>query len=209
MVAPCLNSVMRILSDSNAGLAHLTLLYLDWLAKQLMVDTSDGAVSEKLQSSTLQRWRSRRRSRVEATFSKSCKSISRSRVKSRAAVPVHRLPESGSGDVAAVPRRRSASPCRRRYSPARTSRSNRDELLPPVCRIVAVTWRPAELGTFSGRVIPANIINFQSISCQRSRTCSASRDRVGNTQLCRPSRPRTLRKFDVAALLSIAVSRQR
>ena len=112
MVAPCLNSVMRILSDSNAGLAHLTLLYLDWLAKQLMVDTSDGAVSEKLQSSTLQRWRSRRRSRVEATFSKSCKSISRSRVKSRAAVPVHRLPESGSGDVAAVPRRRSASPCR-------------------------------------------------------------------------------------------------
>jgi hypothetical protein len=48
---------------------------------------------------------------------------------------------------------------------------------------------------------PANIINFQSISCQRSRTCSAYRDRIGNTQLCR----RTLRKFDVAALLSIAV----
>ena len=198
---------MRILSDSDAGLAHLTLLYFDWLAKQLMVDTSDGAVSFSLQ--LYKGGGLGRGSRVKATFSKSCKSISRSRVKSRTAVPVHRLLESGSGDVAAVPRRRSASPCRRRYSPARTSRSNRDELLPPVCRIVAVTWRPAELGTFSGRVIPANIINFQSISCQRSRTCSASRDRVGNTQLCRPSRTRTLRKFDVAALLSIAVLRQR
>jgi hypothetical protein len=47
------------------------------------------------------------------------------------------------------------------------------QLLHPVC---SVTWFPAELGTFSGRVIPANIINFQSISYQRSRTCSAYRD---------------------------------
>ena len=46
---------MRILSDSDAGLARFILLYFDWLAKQLMVDTSDGAVSKFFQSSTLQR----------------------------------------------------------------------------------------------------------------------------------------------------------
>ena len=28
-----------------------------------------------------------------------------------------------------------------------------------------------------------NIINFQSISCQRSRSCSAYRDRIGNAKL--------------------------
>ncbi len=35
------NSVLRIMSDSMAGLAHLTMLYLDWLAKQLMPDTAE------------------------------------------------------------------------------------------------------------------------------------------------------------------------
>jgi uncharacterized phage protein gp47/JayE len=35
------NSVERVLADSNAGLAFLTLLYLDWLALQLMPDTAE------------------------------------------------------------------------------------------------------------------------------------------------------------------------
>jgi uncharacterized phage protein gp47/JayE len=35
------NSVLRIMSDAMAGLAHLTLLYLDWVAKQLMPDTAE------------------------------------------------------------------------------------------------------------------------------------------------------------------------
>ena len=35
------NSVLRIMSDAQAGLTHLTLLYLDWLAKQLMPDTAE------------------------------------------------------------------------------------------------------------------------------------------------------------------------
>jgi uncharacterized phage protein gp47/JayE len=35
------NSVLRIMSDSMSGLAHLTMLYLDWLAKQLMPDTAE------------------------------------------------------------------------------------------------------------------------------------------------------------------------
>ena len=35
------NSVLRIMSDAMAGLAHLTMLYLDWLAKQLMPDTAE------------------------------------------------------------------------------------------------------------------------------------------------------------------------
>jgi uncharacterized phage protein gp47/JayE len=35
------NSVLRIMSDAKAALAHLTLLYLDWLAKQLMPDTAE------------------------------------------------------------------------------------------------------------------------------------------------------------------------
>lgn len=35
------NSVLRVLSDANAGLAALTLQYLDWLARQLMVDTAE------------------------------------------------------------------------------------------------------------------------------------------------------------------------
>lgn len=36
------NSVLRVLADSNAGLAHLTLQYLDWLARQLLPDTAEG-----------------------------------------------------------------------------------------------------------------------------------------------------------------------
>jgi uncharacterized phage protein gp47/JayE len=35
------NSVLRIMSDSMSGLAHLTMLYLDWLAKQLLPDTAE------------------------------------------------------------------------------------------------------------------------------------------------------------------------
>lgn len=35
------NSVLRVMSDSNAGLAYLVLLYIDWLAKQLMPDTAE------------------------------------------------------------------------------------------------------------------------------------------------------------------------
>lgn len=35
------NSLMRYLSDSNAGLAHLVLIYVDWLSKQLMPDTAE------------------------------------------------------------------------------------------------------------------------------------------------------------------------
>jgi len=35
------NSVLRIMSDAMSGLTHLTFLYLDWLAKQLMPDTAE------------------------------------------------------------------------------------------------------------------------------------------------------------------------
>ena len=35
------NSVLRIMSDAMAGLTHLTFLYFDWLAKQLMPDTAE------------------------------------------------------------------------------------------------------------------------------------------------------------------------
>lgn len=35
------NSVLRIMSDAKAGLAHLTLLYIDWLAKQLLPDSAE------------------------------------------------------------------------------------------------------------------------------------------------------------------------
>lgn len=35
------NSVLRVMSDANAGLAHLTLRYIDWLARQLMPDTAE------------------------------------------------------------------------------------------------------------------------------------------------------------------------
>src|SRR5262252_6747082 len=34
------NSVLRIMADAMAGLAHLTLRYLDWLALQLLPDTA-------------------------------------------------------------------------------------------------------------------------------------------------------------------------
>lgn len=37
------NSVLRVISDTNAGLGYLTLLYIDWLAKQLMPDTAETA----------------------------------------------------------------------------------------------------------------------------------------------------------------------
>ena len=35
------NSVLRVMADSNAGLAYLTILYLNWLALQLMPDTAE------------------------------------------------------------------------------------------------------------------------------------------------------------------------
>ena len=35
------NSALRIMSDAMSGLTHLALLYLDWLAKQLMPDTAE------------------------------------------------------------------------------------------------------------------------------------------------------------------------
>jgi uncharacterized phage protein gp47/JayE len=35
------NSVLRVLADMNAGAAYLTLLYIDWLADQLMPDTAE------------------------------------------------------------------------------------------------------------------------------------------------------------------------
>jgi uncharacterized phage protein gp47/JayE len=35
------NSVLRIMADAMSGLAHLTLLYLDWLSKQMLPDTAE------------------------------------------------------------------------------------------------------------------------------------------------------------------------
>jgi uncharacterized phage protein gp47/JayE len=35
------NSVLRIMADAMAGLAHLVLLYIDWLSKQLLPDTAE------------------------------------------------------------------------------------------------------------------------------------------------------------------------
>lgn len=35
------NSVLRVLSDAKAGVAHLVLLYIDWLAKQFLPDTAE------------------------------------------------------------------------------------------------------------------------------------------------------------------------
>src|SRR6516164_7228690 len=35
------NSALRVLTDANAGLAYLTLLYIDWLSKQLLPDTAE------------------------------------------------------------------------------------------------------------------------------------------------------------------------
>ncbi len=36
------NSPLRIMTDGNSGMAHLTLQYLDWLSKQLLPDTAEG-----------------------------------------------------------------------------------------------------------------------------------------------------------------------
>lgn len=35
------NSVLRVISDSMAGLAHLTLRYIDWLSRQFLPDTAE------------------------------------------------------------------------------------------------------------------------------------------------------------------------
>src|SRR5262252_2908866 len=35
------NNVLRVICDATAGMARLVLEYLDWLAKQIMVDTAE------------------------------------------------------------------------------------------------------------------------------------------------------------------------
>ena len=35
------NNVLRVMSDANAGLTHLVLRYIDWLARQLLPDTAE------------------------------------------------------------------------------------------------------------------------------------------------------------------------
>ena len=35
------NSVLRVISDTNAGLAHLVLRYIDWLSRQMLPDTAE------------------------------------------------------------------------------------------------------------------------------------------------------------------------
>src|SRR5512143_3823231 len=35
------NSVLRVMADANAGLAHLTLRYIDWLSRQFLPDTAE------------------------------------------------------------------------------------------------------------------------------------------------------------------------
>ena len=39
--APIPNSALRVLTDSNSGLAYLNLKYIDWLANQLLPDTAE------------------------------------------------------------------------------------------------------------------------------------------------------------------------
>lgn len=41
------NSALRVLSDQNAGGAYLNLLYLDWLAKNLLPDQSEGVFLDR------------------------------------------------------------------------------------------------------------------------------------------------------------------
>lgn len=42
------NSVLRVMSDANAGLAFFTLLYINWLAKQIMPDTAESEFLDRL-----------------------------------------------------------------------------------------------------------------------------------------------------------------
>src|SRR5262252_8313000 len=35
------NSVLRVMSDAQGGLAHLVLVYIDWLSLQLLPDTAE------------------------------------------------------------------------------------------------------------------------------------------------------------------------
>src|ERR1035437_7162364 len=51
------NSVLRVMSDSNAGLAYLTLLYLNWLAAQMMPDTAETEWLDRFASIWLTRGR--------------------------------------------------------------------------------------------------------------------------------------------------------
>jgi uncharacterized phage protein gp47/JayE len=41
------NSVLRVMSDAKAGLAHLVLLYVDWVSKQLLPDTAEDEFLER------------------------------------------------------------------------------------------------------------------------------------------------------------------
>ena len=41
------NSVVRVVADANAGLAHLTLRYIDWLARQFLPDTAEAEWLER------------------------------------------------------------------------------------------------------------------------------------------------------------------
>ena len=44
------NSVLRVMSDANAGLAYLTLLYLNWLSNQLLPDTAETTFLDRFAS---------------------------------------------------------------------------------------------------------------------------------------------------------------
>jgi uncharacterized phage protein gp47/JayE len=58
------NSVLRVMADSNAGLAHLTLLYINWLSLQLMPDTAETEWLDRFGDI----WRPGGASRKPATF---------------------------------------------------------------------------------------------------------------------------------------------
>lgn len=51
------NSVLRVMADSNAGLAFLTLLYIDWLSRQLLPDTAEAEWLDRHASIWLQQGR--------------------------------------------------------------------------------------------------------------------------------------------------------
>jgi uncharacterized phage protein gp47/JayE len=58
------NSIMRVMSDSNAGMAYLVLLYINWLALQIMPDTAESAFLNRFGDI----WRPGGVSRKTATF---------------------------------------------------------------------------------------------------------------------------------------------
>jgi uncharacterized phage protein gp47/JayE len=58
------NSVLRVMADSNAGLAYLVLLYINWLALQLMPDTAEEAYLDRFGNI----WKPGGQGRKTATF---------------------------------------------------------------------------------------------------------------------------------------------